>query len=88
MNLLNTLINKQVDKRVNELISSTGGLINFVDVDDSNAERMVRNFILHQKEENIKELTTYDFVVNLRLPAPQIDNVMKKFKQAKLVREI
>lgn len=87
MNFLGKIINTRVDARLNELISSNNGLINFVEVDDTNAERMISNFILQQKESK-EELTTYDFVVNLRLPATQIDSVMHKFEKRKLVRQI
>jgi len=88
MNFIRKIIDARVDARLNELISTNNGLINFVDVDDANAESMIRNFILQQKKENKEELTTYDFVVNLRLPATQIDNVMHKFESSRLVKEI
>ena len=88
MNLIRKIIDSRVDARLNELISSNNGLINFVDVDDTNAERMISNFILQQKEDKKEELNTYDFVVNLRLPATQIDKVMHKFEHRRLVKEI
>jgi len=87
----NFFIKDAVDRRVDERLDAllTGNTsFHFINLDDKNATRLMSDFILEQKKKNNMELTTYDFVINLRLPAKQVDSVLEDFEKQNLVKEI
>jgi len=80
-------INRRVDERLNNvLVSNTD--FHFIDIDNKNAERVMTDFILEQQKKNNTELSTYDFVVNLRLPASQVSTILGEFEKKNLVNEV
>ena len=83
-------VDKLVDARLNEHLTAkiSASPFHFVEVDDKNVEKLVSDFIVEQKEKNNKELSVYDFVVNLRLPAKQVSSILENFESRELIREI
>ena len=86
-NFLKNVIDRRVDERIGQVLNGTGDF-HFIELDDKNAEKIIADFILEQKDKNNTELSTYDFVSNLRLPASQVDSILGKFKMENLVKEV
>jgi hypothetical protein len=80
-------VDRRVDERMNELLTGNSDF-HFIDIDDRNATKIMSDYILEQKKKNNNELTTYDFVINLRLPAKQVDNIIENFERQNLVKEV
>ena len=85
--LFRDAIDRRVDEKLNELLIGNS-TFHFLKLDDKNAEKVIADFIIEQKEKNNTELSTYDFVMNLRLPASQVDSVLGEFEKKKLVSEV
>lgn len=84
--IINT-INRRVDERLDKVLSSDSS-IHLINLDDKNAEKVITEYIVKQKENGNTELSIYDFVTNLRLPASQVDTILGKFEAKKLIKEI
>ena len=85
--LFKNTIDKLVDERLDEHLTSATSF-HFIDVDDEQAKSLLSDFIIEQKEQDNKELTIYDFVVNLRLPATQVSKILNEFESRQLVKEV
>jgi len=87
LRIFKNAINRHVDERINQVIDAHSDF-HFIKIDDANAEKMITDFIVEQKGKNNMELSIPDFVLNLHLPASQVDGVMKKFESKNLVKEV
>ena len=80
-------VDRLVDERLDEHLTATTSF-HFINVDDYSAQKLITDFIVEQKEKDNKELSIYDFVVNLRLPAQQISKILNEFESSQLVKEL
>ena len=60
----------------------------FRKISDSEARKKITDFILKRKEEGIRKIGILDIVVNLSLPAEQIEKIMGKFEKEKKVAKV
>ena len=74
------IIENRVDKRINDIIRSDDTLV-FRAVSDEEAREEISSFIIHKKSEGITRLSVLDFVLNLKLPADQVEGVLEEFEQ-------
>lgn len=86
-NFLRRIVNNQVDKRINEIIRSGRGL-EPISISDAEAERRVSSFIVKENKQGVKNLSTLDCVLNLNLPAQQVDKILERFVEQKKIKEI
>jgi hypothetical protein len=87
ISFIENFIAKKVDERINEIINDDSTL-EFKNISDEKAKKEISSFILQKKQNGITKLSTLDFVLNLKLPAEQIEEVLDDFKKSKMVREI
>ena len=80
------IIDKRVDQRINEIIHDDS--LEFKTISNSKAKKEISSFILENKEKSITKLSTLDFVLNLRLPADQVEDVLGNFKKEKKLKEV
>ena len=80
------VINHRVDERLGQVFSNNS--FHFINLDDKTAEKIITDYILEQKAKKNTELSTYDFVTNLRLPASQVSGILGKFEAEKLIKEV
>ena len=86
MNFFQSYIQKGVDKRINELIASDS--FQLCDIDDREATKKIKKFILEQKLQGNTKLSTLDFVLSLNLPADQVESILDIFENQKKVRSV
>lgn len=86
-NIVSGLVDKRVDERINEIIKSDDFLV-FRDISDKEAKKEITKFILQKKDEGVTQLTTFDFVLKLKIPAVQVERIIEKFEKEKRVEEI
>jgi len=85
--IVSGFIDKRVDERINEIVKSED-IFQFRDISDKQAEKEIKEFILDKKAEDITELSTFDFVLKLKIPAIQIEKILDKFKKQNKIKEI
>ena len=85
--LLNKKIDERVDERLNELIKSEE-LFSFRKISDKQAREEITQFIIKNKEEGKTQLSTLDFVLNTKLPAPQVEKILGEFEKEKKIAEV
>jgi len=87
MSFFKGFIEKRVDERINEILKS-GGDFNLRELSDKKAKEEITSFILENKERGVKQLSTLDFVLNLKLPAEQVNRILEVFKKQKQLKEV
>lgn len=80
-------IDSRVDERLNELIKSED-FLSFRKLTDKQAKKEISDFILAQKSEGTTQLTIFDIVLKLKLPAQQVEKIMDGFEREKKVKEV
>lgn len=86
ISIFKNYIDKRVDERIKEII--TDDTLEFRDISNKKAEQEISSFILQKKQNGITNLSTLDFVLNLKLPAEQIDDILEKYTKNKKVKEL
>ena len=86
-NFFQGVIDKRVDERIAEILKGSGDF-EFKKVSDSEAKEEISSFIKRKHDENVTQLSTLDFVLNLRLPAEQVERILERFEKEKKVKEI
>ncbi len=86
ISFIKKFIDKKVDERINEIISND--TLSFRDISNRDAQKEISSFILEKREVGITKLSTLDFVLNLKLPAQQVENILDVFKKNKKLKEI
>ncbi len=86
-NIISGFVDKRVDERINEIIKCED-VLTFRKISDKEAKKEIASFILEKKEEGVTQLSILDFVLNLKIPAPQVETILEKFEKEKKVEEI
>ncbi len=86
ISIFKNYIDKRVDERINEIISND--TLEFRDISNKEAKQEISAFILQKKENGITKLSTLDFVLNLKLPAEQIDDILERYEKKKKIKEL
>jgi hypothetical protein len=84
---LNKIIDERVDQRIHEVINNDC-LFAFRKINNDDAKKEISTFILNNKSNNITQLSTIDFVLNLKLPADQIEEILEQYKKEDKLKEI
>lgn len=87
MSILKNLIDKRVDERINQIIGNND-VFDFKNISDNKAQKEISDFIISKREEGIIKLSTLDFVLNLKLPAEQIEKILGIFKSQHKIKEV
>lgn len=87
LNFFQRIIDRRVDDRINEILNS-GDNFEFQDISDSEAKDKISSFIVKNGKEGITQLGTLDFVLNLRLPAQQVEKVLYDFEKEERIKEV
>lgn len=87
LNFFQRIIDRRVDDRINEILNS-GDNFEFQDISDSEARDKISSFIVRKKKEGITQLGTLDFVLNLRLPAQQVEKILDDFEKEERVKAV
>ena len=62
--------------------------IKFRNISNKKAREEIADFILEEKEDGKKKLSTFDIVSNLELPANQVEKVLNDFEKKGKIKEI
>lgn len=82
-------IDTRVDERINEILhSNVGDDFTLRQVSGEEARREISSFILRKKAKGITRLSTLDFVLSLRIPPTQVEDVLEDFKKEQKVTEV
>ena len=87
VDFLKNIIDKRVDKRINEILKSDSDF-SPRNIPDEKARKEMTDFILEKKRESITRLSVLDFVMNLKLPADQVSRIIEDFKSENKLKEI
>lgn len=60
----------------------------FRKISKNKAKEKISDFIIDEKENGTKKLSTLDIVMELKIPANQVEEVMKDFERKNMVKEI
>lgn len=86
ISIIKNYIDKRVDERINEIINNDA--LELRDISESEAKREISSFILEKKNEGATQLSTLDFVLNLKIPAEQVDRILENYERENKIREI
>lgn len=81
------IIERKVKERVDELLAAKETL-KFKEVSKAEAKKEITSFILGQHKEGIFKVSILDIVLNLKLPASQVENIMDDFVKKNKVKEL
>ena len=62
--------------------------LDFRDISDKEATQEISSFIVKKKEEGITKLSVLDFVLNLKIPAEQVEKILSKYEKDGKIKEI
>jgi len=63
-------------------------ILKFRTLSKKEAEKEISSFILKNKKSGLKKISTLDVVLNLKLPAQQVEKVFEGFIKEKKIKEI
>lgn len=84
---INEIIDEKVNQKINEILEQKTS-INFRKVSKSEAKEDIINFIRQRHEKGIFQVSILDIVLNLKLPAEQVEKIMDEFEKLKKIKEI
>ena len=80
-------VDRKVNERINEILEKRGAF-EFRKLSMNEAKKETSSFIIEKYKEGIFQLSVLDIVLNLRLPAEQVEDIMEGFKKARKVKEL
>ena len=84
---LNELIDRRVSQKIDEFLAQRK-TIHFRTLSNTDAKKEILAFILERHKRGIFKVSIFDMVVNLRLPASQVEGVMEGFVKKGKAKEI
>ena len=84
---LNELIDEKVSRKINEFLTQRQ-TIQFRKVADTQAQREISKYILSEQKVGNFKVNLLELVINLKLPAEQIEKIMDVFKGKGRLEEV
>ena len=81
------IIERKVKERLDELLAARETL-KFKEVSKVEAKKEITSFILEQHKEGIFKISILDIVLNLKLPASQVEEIMDSFVKKGKAKEL
>jgi len=87
ISIFRKVIDSRVDERIKEIINS-GKSFEFRDISEEEAKKEISLFIMENKNNGVARLSTLDFVLSLRIPAPQVEKILDIFVKENKIKEL
>lgn len=89
------LVNKNLEEKISEIIETKlnsllekKDTINFREISNIEAKREIINYIGQQHKNGIFKLNTLDLILELKLPALQVDKILNQYLKEGRIKEI